>query len=93
MNKILILLLYSYSTDAQTVYSTSSDCQTKCVATGSLFCPSIDMTKGYCCTTPVEKVSCPRQFQYCSGDFSNSTTMTEFMCPYQASMCGASTYL
>lgn len=90
---ITIILLYSFSTDAQTIYSTPSDCLSKCVTTGSIFCPNTDMTKGYCCTTPTEKVSCPRQFQYCSGDFLNSTTMTTFMCPYQSSMCGASTFL
>ena len=67
-----------------------TDCLNKCV--DKTFCPSsIDKKAGYCCTNAL---SCPRDpsLNYCTSDFKNSTTLQQFMCPFE-SYCGTSSQL
>jgi hypothetical protein len=87
---IIVHLIFIEQVYAQTLYTTSRDCQSKCLAvTGRTFCPTDDKKSGYCCTS---SNSCPKSsFGYCSNDFKNSTIMQAFMCPLE-SYCGASNY-
>ena len=73
--------------------TTVSDCLTKCVGlTGKVFCPSDDKNSGYCCSNVL---NCPRAstLNYCSSDFKNSTTLQQYMCPYESTYCGPSSIL
>ncbi len=90
----IILWIWFVTVKSQNVKMTTViDCLSKCVGqTGKVFCPSDDKNSGNCCSNVL---NCPRAstFNYCSSDFKNSTTLQQYMCPYESTYCGPSSIL
>jgi hypothetical protein len=66
--------------------NTSNECIVSCLNKGAIFCPTLDMTSGYCCSTG--EPNCPMLYGACTSDVSVAT-MKLFMCPFE-SFCGSS---
>ena len=85
----LILLLPLLASPFQVLIS-SQDCKNQCLdVKNKIYCPTRDMKMGYCCDIAE---SCPREFKYCSSNFTaSSSIMQQFICPFD-SYCGTNTY-
>jgi hypothetical protein len=86
----LCVVLIGFSHGQTMLDKNSANCKSKCIDFGSslrIFCPFTGFNGGYCCL-PSQR--CPKNWSYCTSDFSQSQNMQLQLCPFNSSICGAS---